>query len=102
MTDIVSPLLKDVLLRTGESVYHREWNIPSNQTKAPSFTTPGTVPAQQGHSDQRLFPVTNKHEDDAKLLFGVVYSLRNLTRKLSTPYHPFPRPQHPQTIISAN
>jgi hypothetical protein len=36
--------------------------------------------------------VTNKHEDHAKLLFGVVYSLRNLTRKLSTPYHPFPVP----------
>jgi hypothetical protein len=33
-------------------------------------------------------PTTNKHEDDAKLLFGVVYSLRNMTRKLSSPYHP--------------
>jgi hypothetical protein len=70
----------------GESVYHQQWNIPTNQTKVPAFTTPGSAPAQQGHSDQRLLPATNKHEDDAKLLFGVVYSLRNMTRKLSTPY----------------
>ena len=76
----------------GESVYHREWNIPANQTKVPSFTTPRGAPVQQGHQDQRLLPAANKREDDAKLLFGVVYSLRNMTRKLSTPYKTFSRP----------
>jgi hypothetical protein len=70
---------------TGESVYHRQWNIPTNQTKTPAFTTPG-APAQPTHTDShRQVAPTNKHEDDAKLLFGVVYSLRNMTRRLSSP-----------------
>jgi len=69
----------------GECVYHRKWNTPTNQAKVPAFSTPGAAPAQPPHSDQRLLPTTNKHEDDAKLLFGVVYSLRNMTRKLATP-----------------
>ena len=69
----------------GECVYHHKWNTPTNQTKAPAFSSPGPAPAQPPHTDQRLLPTTNKHEDDAKLLFGVVYSLRNITRKLSTP-----------------
>jgi len=65
-------------------VYQRQWNIPTNQTKTPSFTSPG--PAAQPQADtHKLVPTTNKHEDDAKLLFGVVYSLRNITRKLSSP-----------------
>jgi hypothetical protein len=69
-------------LNGGANVYHRQWNIPSNQTKVPAFTSPGPP---QPHQDQRLMPSTNKDEDDAKLLFGIVYSLRNMTRKLSTP-----------------
>ena len=74
-------------LTSGESVYHRQWNIPPNQTKVPSFNSPG--PPVPTHTDyHRLVPTTNKHEDDAKLLFGVVYSLRNMTRKLSSPCGP--------------
>jgi len=70
--------------RHCESVYHRQWNIPTNQTKTPAFISPG--PPVQTHAEtHRLVPTTNKHEDDAKLLFGVVYSLRNMTRKLSSP-----------------
>jgi len=68
-----------------------------NQTKTPLFTTPG--PSIQPQSEtQRLVPNTNKHEDDAKLLFGVVYSLRNITRKLSSPYS-LPRNSNKGTII---
>jgi hypothetical protein len=80
------PLLDPIADAAGECKYHRQWNIPPNQTKIPAFTTPGSAPAQPAHSDQRLLSTTNKHEDDAKLLFGVVYSLRNMTRKLSAPY----------------
>ena len=78
------PFLVLVYLTLGECVYHRQWNIPTNRTKVPAFTTPG--PPVQTQQEQRLVPTTNKHEDDAKLLFGVVYSLRNMTRKLSTPF----------------
>lgn len=76
------------MIDTGVSVYHRQWNVPTNQVKQPSFMSPGPpVPPTQTDT-RRLIPTTNKHEDDAKLLFGVVYSLRNMTRKLSTPYPP--------------
>src|SRR5579859_6368610 len=78
-----------LLINIGGSVYHRQWNTPTNQVKTPSFISPGPpVPPTQTDT-RRLVPTTNKHEDDAKLLFGVVYSLRNMTRKLSTPYPPF-------------
>jgi len=71
--------------RHCESVYHRQWNIPANQTKTPSFISPGPPVQPTQHDTRRIVPTTNKHEDDAKLLFGVVYSLRNMTRKLSNP-----------------
>jgi trafficking protein particle complex subunit 1 len=91
LTDIVSPL-NARQLKAGESVYHRQWNTPANQTKTPSFISPGP-PVQPTQQDtRRIVPATNKHEDDAKLLFGVVYSLRNMTRKLSTPYPLSPCP----------
>jgi hypothetical protein len=88
-TDIVrSP--SDSCTNSGESVYHRQWNIPTNQSKAPAFTTPGTVVQQTHPESHRQVAATNKHEDDAKLLFGVVYSLRNMTRRLSSPYFHLP------------
>src|SRR5947207_13468003 len=78
-----------LLINIGVSVYHRQWNTPTNQVKTPSFISPGPpVPPTQTDT-RRLVAPTNKHEDDAHLLFGVVYSLRNMTRKLSTPYPPF-------------
>jgi trafficking protein particle complex subunit 1 len=85
LTDIV-PSPSASRTNSGESVYHRQWNIPTNQSKAPAFTTPGTVVQQTHPESHRQVAATNKHEDDAKLLFGVVYSLRNMTRRLSSPY----------------
>jgi len=67
----------------GQIAYHRQWNTPTNPPKNPIFTTPGSVAQPQGDFN-RLIPTPNKHEDDAKLLFGVIYSLRNMTRKLGT------------------
>ena len=61
----------------AECIYTRRWKdvVAASPTKARSASTSGragtTLSRQPGHSD-----------DDAKLVFGTVYSLRNMVRKL--------------------
>jgi len=79
---LFAPIWVGNVWQVGECIYHRQWNTPINPIKTPAFAVPGPASPPQ---PERLIPTTTKHEDKAKLLFGVVYSLRNMTRKLSTP-----------------
>ncbi|KAI1434907.1 snare-like protein [Xylaria sp. CBS 124048] len=81
--------------RHTECIYSKQWlppatPTPSSLTSAPTGQpdllsgdsqqqqTPQTQQLQQAPSKQRR----NKSSDDAKLIFGTVFSLRNMVRKL--------------------
>ncbi|KAI1344127.1 Sybindin-like protein [Xylariaceae sp. FL0016] len=60
--------------RHTECVYSKSWTPPSISANPPSATN-SSNPAS-------ALAARNKSSDDAKLIFGTVFSLRNMVRKL--------------------
>lgn len=67
-----------ILTSTAECIYTKTW-LPASQA-APPPTLPGSKPAAApaAPSSKQL----TRASDDAKLIFGTVFSLRNIVRKL--------------------
>jgi hypothetical protein len=85
------------ILTTGECIYKRQW-LPRDQLLPRTPTTPN--PPNTGDRRTSLAPSTVldgaaapelrgrqalSNKDDTKLVFGVIFSLRNMVRKLSGP-----------------
>lgn len=62
---------------TAECIYSRSW-LPASVTR-PNSSGGGGAPATTGPV---LAPAHATSSDDAKLIFGTVFSLRNMARKL--------------------
>jgi hypothetical protein len=63
---------------SAECIYKKNWQLPAGapgKTSRPSSQSYGNGTGSAGRT-----PLTA--EDDAKLIFGTVYSLRNMVRKL--------------------
>ncbi|PGG96627.1 hypothetical protein AJ80_09806 [Polytolypa hystricis UAMH7299] len=68
--------------RHAECIYKRRWlPRPSSIGGKPSRPTSDTVPISNGVTNGTGRPGLSS-EDDAKLIFGTVYSLRNMVRKI--------------------
>ncbi|KAL0930901.1 sybindin-like family protein [Colletotrichum truncatum] len=66
--------------RHTECIYYKTWlpaERPTSQPPPPSAGTGAAPPSQQLRRSQ-----TTSAADDAKLVFGTVFSLRNMVRKL--------------------
>ncbi|KAK1965369.1 sybindin-like family protein [Colletotrichum eremochloae] len=68
--------------RHTECIYSKTWlpaERPASQTPLP---VPGTTPSSGGPPQQLRRSQVNSAKDDAKLIFGTIFSLRNMVRKL--------------------
>lgn len=78
-------VLPPVLTRIGECIYQREWHTnrdPSPATYHKHTTSTGSDFLTRAAQISR--PASNRTtQDDAKLIFGIVHSLRNIVRKLT-------------------
>lgn len=61
---------------TAECIYKKHWTPRPNSK---------SLPATNGFSDSGPQPKALSAEDDAKLVFGTIFSLRNMVRKLGGP-----------------
>lgn len=61
----------------AECIYKRKW--------APQPTSSSNPPQSNGLFDRQSQPKGLSAEDDAKLVFGTIFSLRNMVRKLGGP-----------------
>ncbi|KAI1812042.1 snare-like protein [Poronia punctata] len=64
--------------RHTECIYSKKWF----QTPVPERAQPPKPTADDGNNNKPSKPRRNKGADDAKLIFGTVFSLRNMVRKL--------------------
>ncbi|KAI9859361.1 MAG: TRAPP subunit bet5 [Trichoglossum hirsutum] len=80
--------------RHTECIYSKQWlSAPASSSTATSVSKPlrpqsGSSTASAGELDNgpgRPRPARLSAEDDAKLIFGTVFSLRNMVRKLGGP-----------------
>lgn len=84
--------------RHTECIYQRRWNAiasdPSKRESTGSTTLnaqvdlpapPSTAPFVNGASHHPRRTALEKRKDDAKLLFGVIFSLRGMVRRLGGP-----------------
>lgn len=68
---------------TGECIYHKDFKRPMRQLR-PTSALSSTDPKQRntsGGPPKGSGPLTV--DDESKLVFGVVFSLRNMVKKLS-------------------
>lgn len=74
-------------LSLGNCVYSKDWHRDRQDQRPQSISQAEQLNRQGGAFAEfgRVRPstVTSTAEDDAKLVFGVVFSLRNMTRKLT-------------------
>jgi len=63
---------------SAECIYNKSWLPPSDAAAAAGITAPPSAPG----SSRRPRSSAAKASDDAKLIFGTVFSLRNMVRKL--------------------
>lgn len=63
--------------RHAECIYKKKW--------APRPDSSSKLPVSNGVSDGQSQPKALSAEDDAKLIFGTIFSLRNMIRKLGGP-----------------
>ncbi len=68
-------------MKTAECIYKRRWP-PSSASTTGKTSRPSSQAYTNGASQPRT---TLSAEDDAKLIFGTVFSLRNMVRKLGGP-----------------
>ncbi len=61
----------------AECIYKKKWAPRPNSSSKP--------PQINGLSDGQSQPKALSAEDDAKLIFGTIFSLRNMVRKLGGP-----------------
>ncbi len=61
----------------ADCIYKKKW--------APRPTSSSKPPQSNGLSDRQSQPKGLSAEDDAKLVFGTIFSLRNMVRKLGGP-----------------
>ncbi|KAK5663966.1 hypothetical protein OQA88_178 [Cercophora sp. LCS_1] len=66
--------------RHTECIYSKSW-LPPALAEAP-HPHPTPTPAPDGNSGKRPKTAASRASDDAKLIFGTVFSLRNMVRKL--------------------
>lgn len=80
--------------RHTECIYSRRWvtPTPSSSAKAathpsspPALTRPNTAPSTSDTPTASIARKPLSHHDDEKLVFGLVFSLRNLVAKLGGP-----------------
>lgn len=69
---------------SAECVYTKKWLAPSQLAPPPTTTgTPGSTPnAPAQRTQQQQAQANSRAQNDAKLIFGTVFSLRNIVRKL--------------------
>ena len=94
------PTANCFLSTAGESIYIKQWH---ERERAAASLRPATAVSATSPIPDKRTPAGGKHttdtesslrngrlsvQDDAKLIFGVVFSLRNMVRKLSTPLVP--------------
>ncbi|KAK1998287.1 sybindin-like family protein [Colletotrichum falcatum] len=69
--------------RHTECIYSKTWLPAERSASLTPLTAPGTAPSSGGPPSQQLRrSQANSAKDDAKLIFGTVFSLRNMVRKL--------------------
>ena len=68
---------KRLIRSTAECIYKKKW--------APRPDSSSKLPVSNGVSDGQSQPKALSAEDDAKLIFGTIFSLRNMVRKLGGP-----------------
>lgn len=61
----------------AECIYKRRW-----QGRPTSITSKSSLPASQLQQANNAGGASRSADDDAKLIFGTVFSLRNMARKL--------------------
>ena len=61
----------------AECIYKKKW--------APRPNSSSKIPVSNGVVDGQSQPKALSAEDDAKLVFGTIFSLRNMVRKLGGP-----------------
>lgn len=73
----------DLLVLLAECIYHKQW-LPANPQS--STTTQKSVGAATADGANGLKRTSDRLsvKDDAKLIFGTVFSLRNMVRKLGS------------------
>lgn len=65
---------------SAECIYKKKW-----APRPTSLSNPSNPPQSNGLSDRQSQPKGLSAEDDAKLVFGTIFSLRNMVRKLGGP-----------------
>ncbi|KAI0881929.1 snare-like protein [Annulohypoxylon maeteangense] len=81
--------------RHTECIYSKQWHIrappppaPPSLTSPPSSRPQSQQPSHPSHATPAVIPSAlsaaskRRQDDDAKLIFGTVFSLRNMVRKL--------------------
>ncbi|GES66949.1 transport protein particle subunit bet5 [Aspergillus terreus] len=82
-TSIRGSLLTVVLLRSlAECIYKRRWLPRPSSIAGKSSRPTSEVAGPQGGMPAALGETARTTDDDAKLIFGTVFSLRNMVRKL--------------------
>lgn len=81
----------------GECIYTKQWHererAAASLRPTTSASTTSPIPDKRVSAGGKQLPDADNMrtgrlsvQDDAKLIFGVVFSLRNMVRKLSTPF----------------
>lgn len=82
-TSIRGLLLTVVLLRSlAECIYKRRWLPRPSSIAGKSSRPTSEIAGPQGGMPAALGETARTTDDDAKLIFGTVFSLRNMVRKL--------------------
>ncbi|KAA8916817.1 hypothetical protein TRICI_000936 [Trichomonascus ciferrii] len=74
-----------MLIGVGECIYQREWhNSKQSHTRDLSVSSTNSVDfITRTKQQQQQTNLARSTQDDAKLIFGIVFSLRNMVRKLT-------------------
>ena len=104
------PLCTMLILEIAECIYSKLWHLAAPASaSAPSVTKPSRPISDSSAASNgpvpdlgpaRARPVRLSAQDDAKLIFGTIFSLRNMVRKLGGPDDRWERPSLVHGIIS--